>query len=294
MRSRSASNCEPELDPGHARAEKRVAVVGAQHVATPAAVEERKDRRPHHLRITTHTARFAGRPARSARVRGAGLRKGWFVMSIAGAASALADLERMVRAVKGEQSESKFAKALATLEDLARKEGIAIAIVGGLAAIHYGYERFTKDIDIVVQSAHLDILARVAPQYGIKVIWKDPEGWHKLQCEGVPIDVVPEGRKPRKDAPATIPGPRQLGVREGAGYAAIGGWVETKLGSYRVQDQADVVQVLKGATAATVRKIRKHLGATHAVYVRRFEGLLEAAEEEREQERERGGGLEEP
>jgi hypothetical protein len=212
-------------------------------------------------------------------------------MSIASAAKALADLERVVNAVKGEQPpESKFARALATLEELARKEGIAIAIVGGLAAIHYGCERFTRDIDIVVQSGHLDVLARVAPQYGITVIWRDPDGWHKLQCEGVPINVVPEGRKPRKDAPTTIPSPRQLGVREGAGYAAIGGWVKTKLGSYRVQDQADVVQVLKGTTPATVRKIRKHLGAAHAVYVRRFEELLEAAEEERQQERERGAG----
>jgi hypothetical protein len=213
-------------------------------------------------------------------------------MSIAGAANALAHLERMVAAVNGEAPESRFAKVLATLEALARQEGIAMAIVGGLAAIHHGYPRFTKDIDVVVPSGHLDVLARVAPRYGIKVIWKDPDGWHKLQCEGVPIDVVPEGRKPRKDAPTTIPGPGQLGVRAGAGYAGIAGWVETKLGSYRVQDQADVVQVIKGVTPGTLRKIRKHLGKTHAVYVRRFDELQAAAQNEREQERERGGARE--
>src|SRR6516165_11263494 len=145
---------------------------------------------------------------------------------------ALVDLERLVAAVKGqEERQSKISKALATLRTLSRKEGIPLAIVGGLAAIHHGYERFTKDIDVVVHSQNLDVLPRVAPQYGIKVIWHDPEGWHKLQCEGVPIDVVPEGRKPRKDAPCAIPGPEQLGVREGAGYAAIAGWMETKLGS---------------------------------------------------------------
>jgi len=215
-------------------------------------------------------------------------------MTLTDAAEALANLERMVAAVTGEEtSESKFAKALAALKELSRKEGIAMAIVGGLAAIHHGYQRFTKDIDVVVQSRHLDILTRVAPQYGIKVIWKDPDGWHKLQCEGVPIDVVPEGRKPRKDAPTAIPKPEQLGVREGAGYAEIGGWMETKLGSYRVQDRADVVQVIKMATPATLRKIRKHLGRAHPIYLRRFEELLEAAEQEKEQERERGGGREE-
>jgi hypothetical protein len=110
-----------------------------------------------------------------------------------------------------------------------------------------------------------------------------------LQCEGVPIDVVPEGRKPRKDALATIPGPEQLGVREGAGYAGIAGWMETKLGSYRVQDRADVVHVIKVTTGAALRRIRKHMAKAHALYLRRFDELLGAAKEEKEQERERGG-----
>ena len=212
-------------------------------------------------------------------------------MNILDAAEALVALEGMVAVVKGHDvQESKFAKALATLQSLARKEGIPLAIVGGLAAIHHGYERFTKDIDVVVRSGDLDVLARVAPRYGIKVIWKDPEGWHKLECEGVPIDIVPEGRKPRNDAPTAIPGPRQLGVREGAGYAGIAGWMETKLGSYRVQDRADVVQVIKSAAPAVLRRIRQRLGKVHAIYRARFDELLEAAREEKEQERERGRG----
>jgi hypothetical protein len=212
-------------------------------------------------------------------------------MNIIDAAEAMAILERPVAAVKGhEVRQSSFAKALATLQTLSLKEGIPLAIVGGLAAIHHGYERFTKDIDVVVRSDNLDILTRVAPHYGIKVIWKDPEGWHKLQCEGVPIDVIPEGRKPRKDAPSAIPGPEHLGVREGAGYAGIGGWMETKLGSYCVQDRADVVQVVKATAPAALRKIRTYLGKAHAIYLRRFDELLATAKEEKDQERERGGG----
>jgi hypothetical protein len=215
-------------------------------------------------------------------------------MAITSAAEALDDLERMIAAVKGEEpTESRFAKALATLQALSRKEGISMAIVGGRAAIHHGYQRFTKDIGVVVHGKNLDILARLAPHYGIKVIWKDPDGWHKLQCEGVSFDVVPEGRKPRKDAPTAIPTPEHLGVREGAGYAGIAGWIETKLGSYRVQDQAHVVQVIKVTAAATLRRIRKHLAKVHAVYLARFDGLLEAARQEQEQERERGGWREE-
>jgi hypothetical protein len=219
-------------------------------------------------------------------------------MNILEAAEALDALERTVAAVKGHDAQdSKVGKVLETLKALARQEDIPLAIIGNLAAIHHGSKNFTKDIDIVVQkdidivvqSAHLDVLTRVAPRYGIKVIWTDPDGWHKLQCEGVSIDVVPEGRKPRKDAPAAIPGPEQLGVREGADYASIAGWMETKLGSYRVQDQADVVQVIKVTTAVALRRVRTRLAKTHATYLQRFDELLAAAREEKLQERQRGG-----
>jgi hypothetical protein len=212
-------------------------------------------------------------------------------MRILDAAEALVSLERVVAAVQGrDERESKFAKALATLRTLSRKESIPLAIVGGLAAIHHGYERFTKDIDIVVRSDNLDTLTRVAPHYGIKVIWKDPHGWHKLQCEGVPVDVVPEGRKPRNDAPCVIPSPDQLGVRRGAGYARLAGWMETKLGAYRVQDQADIVQVMKVTAPSTLRSIRQRLRKSHVTYVRRFDEMRAAARDEKKQERQRGGG----
>lgn len=199
-------------------------------------------------------------------------------------------LRRLVAAVNrpGEEN-SEFDRALDVLKALSRKEGIPIAIVGGLAAIKHGYERFTQDIDVIVAQQHLDTLLRVAPTYSIKVIWRDPHGWHKLQYEGVKIEVVPEGRKPSKDAPTTIPGPKHLGVSEGLGYASREGWVETKLSSGRRQDQADVVQVLKKAAPADIERIREHIAGVHAVYLRLFEELVTAAEEEKQQEKERGG-----
>jgi hypothetical protein len=202
----------------------------------------------------------------------------------------LRKLDTLVAAVKrpGEEG-SKYDKALAVLSELSRKEGIPIAIVGGLAAIKYGYERNTKDIDIVVSRQHLDSIIRVAPQYGIKVIWHAPNGWHRLSYEGVDIDIVPEGGKPSKNAPTTVPGPRQLGVQKGTGYASLNGWVETKLISGRRQDQADVVQVLKRTDSESIKKIRVFIAGVHRSYVRLFDELSVAAEEEKEQERERGG-----
>jgi hypothetical protein len=203
---------------------------------------------------------------------------------------AVAKLRRLVAAVNrpGEES-SEFDRALDVLTTLSRKEGIPIAIVGGMAAIRYGYERLTNDLDVVIARQHLDTIIRVAPRYGVKIIWQDPRGWHKFQYEGVRIEVVPEGARPNKDAPTTIPGPGQLGVPEGLGYANIEGWIETKLGSRRRQDQADVVAVLKKADPAAIEKIREHIAKVHAIYLRLLEELVTAAEEEKQQEGERGG-----
>lgn len=204
--------------------------------------------------------------------------------------AAVGKLRKLIAAVHrpGEEN-SEMDHVLDVLKLLSRKEGIPLAIVGGMAAIKYGYERYTQDMDVVVARAHLDTLVRVAPHYGIKVIWRDRHGWHKLQYQGVKIEVVPEGAKPNKDAPTTIPGPRQLGVSEGIGYASLEGWMESKLGSGRRQDQADVIQVLKKADPAAIAKVREYIGGVHSLYLRLLDELAAAAEEEKQQEAERGG-----
>lgn len=206
------------------------------------------------------------------------------------AARALERLEGVIAAVKDlPGKDPKFAAALAVLKVLSRKEGIPLAIIGGLGAIYHGFERNTKDIDVVVGQESLDIVTRVAPGYGIKLIWRDPRGWHKLQYEGLRIEVVPEGGMPRSDAPTTVPSPKHLGVAEGCSYAQLAGWMETKLGSNRAIDRADVIQVMKKTSATMLARARKQLDKVHQIYVRRFDECLAAAKEERQQERERGG-----
>jgi len=86
-----------------------------------------------------------------------------------------------------------------------------------------------------------------------------------------------------------MPSPAQLGVAQGLGYATLEGWVETKLGSGRRQDQADVVQVLKKADLDAMERIRAHIAKVHSIYLRVFEELATAAEEEQQQEGQRGG-----
>lgn len=204
--------------------------------------------------------------------------------------AAWAKLERVIAAVTDPgEKHSEFDQVLDVLKDLARKEGIPIAIIGGMAAIKHGYQRFTHDVDVVIARQHLDTIVRVAPRYGIEIIWHDPHGWHKLQYQNVRIEVVPEGAKPRKDAPTTIPSPQQLGVSEGSDYASLEGWMETKLGSGRAQDRADIIQVLKKTDPASIEKIRGHMSQVHLLYLRLFDELVAAAEEEKQQEAERGG-----
>ena len=141
------------------------------------------------------------------------------------AAEALSRLGRVIATVKDQPGQDpKLARTLSALQTLSRKESIPMAIVGGLGAIRHGYERLTKGIDVVVATPLLDTITRIAPRYGIKVNWRDPEGWPKLSYEGVSIDVVPEGGQPRKDSPRAIPGPKQLGVPDGLDYARLSGW----------------------------------------------------------------------
>ena len=60
---------------------------------------------------------------------------------------------------------NRFSRALTDLHRLAVEQKIPIAIVGGLAAIRYGYPAATQDIDIAVCKDQLEELVRFAPRY---------------------------------------------------------------------------------------------------------------------------------
>jgi hypothetical protein len=77
-----------------------------------------------------------------------------------------------------------------------------------------------------------------------------------------------ETSKRRPEVPTTIPG--------------LAGWMETKLGSNRIQDKADVVQVMKVTSTAVLTKVRSTLRRVHRFYVHRFDELRVAADEEKE------------
>ena len=193
-----------------------------------------------------------------------------------------------VRAVMGTE-ENRFTRALGDLQRLAVSEGIAVAIVGGLAAIHYGYPAATQDIDIAIARRDLDRFLLAAPGFGFKVVWRAESGWHTLTHADVEINVVPEGGRAKNTSPTTIPAPAALGVERGLGYASLPGWIELKISAGRQKDRAHVVEVLKKTAGAEVDAVRIALKIVDAGYAATFEQLLAEAIDERRQEEERGG-----
>lgn len=193
-----------------------------------------------------------------------------------------------VRAVMAGE-ENRFSKALEDLQQLSAQESIPIAIVGGLGAIRYGYPAATQDIDVAIAKEHLQLLVKAAPRYGFKVAREAKSGWHTLTHGDVEINIVPEGGKARTTAPTTIPGPAQLGVSTGLGYASLPGWMELKLSSGRQKDRGHVVEVMKKSHPEALQKARDHVARVHRSYAELFDHLFQQAQEEKAQESQLGG-----
>ena len=193
-----------------------------------------------------------------------------------------------IEAVMNSNSEAnRFSLALGDLQRFSMDNEIPIAIVGGLAAIRYGYAAATQDIDIAVGQPHLSTLLLLAPKYGFKVAWESKSGWHTLTHGDVEINVVPEGGRARDTSPTTIPSPEQMGVTCGLLYAPLESWMELKISSGRQKDRAHVVEVLKKSAAAWIERIREHLQKVHFTYAEQFDLLLVEAITEDQQEKDR-------
>ena len=182
---------------------------------------------------------------------------------------------------------NRFSRALTDLQQLAHEQNIPIAIVGGLAAIRYGYAAATQDIDIAVCKDQLGELVRFAPRYGMVVAWESKTGWHTLTHGDVEINVVPEGGRAKDSSPTVIPSPLQMGVDSGLKYASIESWVELKISSGRQKDRAHVVEVLKKTDEPTIDRVYGHIAQVHGQYELTFRQLLAEAIEERQQEKDR-------
>ncbi|MBI3462421.1 MAG: hypothetical protein HY000_05085 [Planctomycetes bacterium] len=198
---------------------------------------------------------------------------------------------QMVRDLAGGSlaASGSHGRVLRDVERILQSLRVSGAVVGGLAVIHHGYHRFTRDVDIVLPAEAVREFLRLAPLCGFRVARRDRYGWHALVHKetGMDLHLVPEHAKPRRGAPTRIPGPHDLGVSGiGLGFPTLERLVELKLASGRLRDQADVVELLKEHWGERTG-IRKHLSKVHPELAKQFDLLVTQAQREREQEKNR-------
>ena len=109
-------------------------------------------------------------------------------------------------------------------------------IIGGIAVIHYGLERSTKDIDaLYFDWDEAGILKRLDEKF--KRVNNATNGWHHFQHRetDVRLELIPEGGLTTY---GFIPSPKAVGGVDG--YISLSGLVWLKLVSRRPRDEADI------------------------------------------------------
>jgi hypothetical protein len=132
-------------------------------------------------------------------------------------------------------------------------EGIAYALLGGMALGEYGYVRMTEDIDVLLDAGglarfHARFVGRgyVATHPGATRTFRDAES-------GVRIEVLVTGEFPGDGKPKAVAFPPPVGsatVVDGLRVLALPRLIELKLASgmsapHRLRDLADVQEIIK-------------------------------------------------
>lgn len=121
-------------------------------------------------------------------------------------------------------------------------------IVGGVAVIHHGYVRATRDLDVLVDDSALEdtpeldeLLARLG---------FSRSGPRQLRHEtGVTVDLLVAGSPSPRVGEVPYPQPEALGASErDPAFVDLAGLVLLKLIARRAQDRADVGALLKRRT----------------------------------------------
>jgi hypothetical protein len=149
----------------------------------------------------------------------------------------------------------KKAPVQSTLERLARRldqEGIAYAVVGGMALNVHGYVRVTRDVDVLLGPDGLDAFVAkcvgrgyVAAFPGARTTFLDAES-------RIPIEILTAGEYPGdgKPKPVVFPDPATSSVQvDGIRVVALPRLIELKLASglsagHRLRDLADVQDLI--------------------------------------------------
>lgn len=126
------------------------------------------------------------------------------------------------------------------LDSLLRRAALPYALIGGYAVQHYGYPRFTEDIDAVVRDreAARDTLlhsGQFKAIQGSKMTVVD-------RTNGVPVDLLVSGQC---DSAAALPYPEPEKLSSGIQFISLLQLLTMKLSARRMKDLADVVELIK-------------------------------------------------
>jgi hypothetical protein len=132
------------------------------------------------------------------------------------------------------------------------EEGIPYTLIGGMALILHGYERFTKDVDIVLTKESLALFREKCLGRGYLPAFTGAQKTFRDTISNVRIEIITTGEYPGdgKPKPVAFPDPAQVSIeREGIRIIQLEKLIELKLASglsapHRLRDLADVQDLI--------------------------------------------------
>lgn len=144
--------------------------------------------------------------------------------------------------------------ALQRLAQRLQAEGIAYALIGGLAMAEHGYARLTEDIDLVLTPAGLDAFSQRLVGRGYRPAFQGARKTFRDADTGVRIEILTSGEYPGDGLPKPVafPDPDLPGVTleiDSVRVIALDRLIELKLASglsapHRLRDLADVQDLI--------------------------------------------------
>lgn len=143
------------------------------------------------------------------------------------------------RKVDADPEALKEAVAL-TRKAVRQVDGAYACFIGGLAVQEHGYQRWTDDVDVVVDAEHFNLVLDALCAMNFAIM---PKGWLENRDTGARIDLLKEGVK-LHDSKLPLPHPSELG--KNGGFATVASIIRLKLDAGgRMKDLADIVELLK-------------------------------------------------
>ena len=161
--------------------------------------------------------------------------------------------DRLERASEFFMKRADVHRALDKIERRLAEEGIAYAVIGGMALNIHGYERVTNDIDLLTTPEGLDAIHQRLAGRGYVPSFTGARKRLRDAETGVTIEFITTGEYPGdgKPKPVRFPDPRETSVdKEGHQVIVLPKLIELKLASGlsavdRLKDLADVMELIK-------------------------------------------------